>query len=253
MSEYNSTTTLPAVVEQFSIMTIDPTELREIIRENVGDQLSRLDLPTVRVPTAGGTSWTVPDVAGEATEKTLRGIAIYQTVARGYWAESFDNSGGGTPPSCYSNDGRTGVGRPGGECKKCPLNQWGSDPRGGNGKAFREMRLIFMLRENTVLPMVVVMPPTSIKQAREYFTGLAMRPLHYFGVMTEIGLSQERNKTGIKYSKATFKMVEEFKPEQVARLKAYREALLPTVAELREQGVEVSWDRWTPGEAETSS
>jgi hypothetical protein len=246
-SDGNGTTTLPALVEHFAIMSIDPKELREIVRENIGESLSRLDLPTVRVPTAGGLSWTVPDVEGEVSEKTLRGIVIYQTVARGYWAETFDASGGGTPPTCHSNDGRTGVGTPGGECAKCPLNQWGSDRRGGNGKACREMCLIFLLRENTVLPMVVVMPPTSLKPARDYFTKLTMRPLHYFGVMTEIGLAPERSHAGIKYSKATFKMVEVFTPEQVARLKAYREALIPTVAELQEQAAEVTAAGWTFG------
>jgi hypothetical protein len=179
MSKANGSTngsTLPAVIEQYSIMTVDQDYLTEVIRENLGGELSRLDLQTVRVPTAGGLTWAVSDVErGELTEKTLRGLVVYQTVARGYWAETFDSSGGGTPPTCVSNDGKKGLGNPGGSCATCPLNQWGSDARGGNGKACREMRLIYMLREDTVLPMVVVMPPTSIRPAREYFTKLPSR------------------------------------------------------------------------------
>jgi hypothetical protein len=215
MSETNGST-LPMIAEQYSLMTIDPADLTEVIRENLGGELSRLDLETVRVPTAGGVTWTISDLErGDISEKTLRGIVAYQTVARGDWTETFDSSGGGTPPTCYSNDGKKGLGNPGGDCAKCPLNQWGSDRRGSNGKAWREMRLISMLRENTALPMVVVMPPTSVRPAREYFTKLGMRPLPYFGVMTEVGLEQERSHAGIRYSRATFKIVERLTPERV--------------------------------------
>jgi hypothetical protein len=231
---------LPVVAEHYSVMTVDQLVLIDILRENVGDKTSRLDLETVRVPTAGGLTWTIPDVEGERSEKVLRGIVVHQTPVRGYWAEIFDTSGGGTPPTCYSDDGKTGLGNPGGKCATCPLNQWGSDRRGGNGKACREMRLLFMIRENTVLPMVVVMPPTSVRPAREYFTRLAMRPLPYWGVMTEIGLEQERSHAGIKYSKASFRMAERLSPDEVARIKAYREALIPTLSELRDQAAEVA-------------
>jgi hypothetical protein len=226
----SSSTTLPAVLESFSIMTIDPDELREIIRENIGEQLSRLDLPTVRMPTAGGTTWTIPDVEGDVTEKTLRGVVIYQTTARGYWAETFDSRGGGTPPSCYSNDGKRGVGTPGGDCAKCPLNQWGSDRRGGHGKARREMRLIFMLRENTVLPLVVVMPPTSIKVANQYFLKLRARRLPSWRVITEITVVQAISRTGIKYAKAAFRASGRLSPAQTARLKPSLEVLTPALS-----------------------
>jgi hypothetical protein len=121
MSETNGSN-LPVVAQNYNAMTMSKEELVEVIVENTGGILSRLDLPTVRVPTAGGTMWTIPDVeAGDRSDKVLRGIVVYQTVARGYWEESFDNSGGGTPPTCYSNDGKRGVGNPGGDCSICPL------------------------------------------------------------------------------------------------------------------------------------
>jgi hypothetical protein len=243
MSKTNGTTTLPALVEHFAIMSIDPQELREIVRENIGESLSRLDLPTVRVPTAGGLSWTVPDVEGEVSEKTLRGIVIYQTVARGYWEETFDASGGGTPPTCYSHDGKRGVGTPGGDCARCPLNQWGSDRRGGNGKACREMRLIFLLRENTVLPLVVVMPPTSVKAAHQFFLKLGARRLQSWGVITEITLAQAISRTGIKYSKAAFRAAGRLSPAQTARLKSSLEVLTPALSGVwaaAEEGAEAS-------------
>lgn len=224
---------LPAVVQHYSIMTMDKEELSEVLRENTAGQLSRLDLPTVKIPAGGGTSWTVPDVEeGDRTEKTLRGLVVYQTVARGYWEESFDVSGGGTPPTCYSNDGRRGVGNPGGDCATCKLNQWGTG-RNGEGKACREMRLIFMLQENDVLPFVVALPPTSVKPAHKFFVGLARKGIGYYTVVTEIGLEQDKSNGGIKYSKATFKMLEKLSTEQVAVVKSYREALIPTLSQIQ--------------------
>jgi hypothetical protein len=41
-------------------------------------------------------------------------------------------TGGNSPPDCGSFDGETGIGDPGGECKRCPLNQFGSDENGSN-------------------------------------------------------------------------------------------------------------------------
>lgn len=234
MSDNNGNTTLPAVVQQYSIMTMDHQDLAEVLRDNTAGQLSRLDLPTVKIPAGGGTSWTIPDVEeGDRNEKSLRGIVVYQTVVRGYWEQTFEATGGGTPPTCYSNDGRRGVGEPGGDCATCKLNQWGTDPRGGNGKACREMRLIFMIQEHDILPFVVALPPTSVRPAHQFFVGLARKGIGYYAVVTEVGLEQDKSAAGIRYSKATFKMVGKLTPEQVAVVKAYREALIPTLREIR--------------------
>jgi hypothetical protein len=121
MSESNGSN-LPVVAQNYSVMQMSKEELVEVIVENTGGTLSRLDLPTVRVPTAGGTTWTIPDVeSGDRSDKVLRGIVVYQTVARGYWEASFNSSGGGTPPTCYSNDGKRGLGNPGGDLPHVPL------------------------------------------------------------------------------------------------------------------------------------
>src|SRR5262245_14820000 len=147
---------LPAKIESYTVVQMTTEELSETIIENLsGTQLSRMDLDTVRIPSGGGTSWTVPGLDGEETVKVLRGVIVHQTVARGYWETSFEDQSG-APPTCYSNDGKVGIGTPGGDCASCKFNQWGTDRRGGKGKACRELRLLFILQVGSVLPFVAV-------------------------------------------------------------------------------------------------
>jgi hypothetical protein len=181
------------VAQDYAVMTINKEELAEVILENLGGEMSLSDLDSVRVPTAGGTTWVIPDVEnGDRSEKVLRGIVVFQTATRGYWEDSFEATGGGTPPTCYSKDGKTGIGNPGTSCGTCPLNQWESDRRGGKGKACREMRHMFMLQGDSLLPLKAVMPPTSVKAAHQYFVRLASRGIPYYAVMTEVTLEQTR-------------------------------------------------------------
>jgi hypothetical protein len=221
---------LPARIDSFAVMQFDRDQLREVITENIGTSgISHLDLDRVHVPTAGGTTWSVPNLDGEKSEKTLRGVIGYQTVARGYWEALFED-GGGEPPSCYSNDGRVGVGNPGGDCSTCKFNQWGSDRRGGKGKACRELRLLFLLQEDSFLPMVVALPPTSVKNAHHYLVRLASKGVPYYGVITEISLTKEKSDNGISYAKAEFKSVGRLDPEQTAKMRAYKEVISTTLA-----------------------
>ena len=224
---------LPAVQERYQIMTFEPAELKEIISENLGGAgMSHLDLPRVRIPTGGGTQWTIPDPEGEKSERVLKGIIVYQTVARGYWEASFDE-GGGQPPTCYSNDGKTGQGDPGGDCSTCKFNQWNSDRRGGKGKACRELRLLFMIQGDSLLPTVIALPPTSVKPAHHYFVSLTQKGIPYWGVETEIVLEKERSDNGISYAKASFKMAQKLSKEETATMRAYKEAIAPTLIKVQ--------------------
>jgi hypothetical protein len=142
-------------------MQLSSAELTETLIENLGGaQLNRGDLDTVRIPSGGATNWSIPGIDGEESEKVLRGVIVYQTVARGYWETSFEDASG-APPTCYSNDGKTGIGTPGGDCATCKFNQWGTDRRGGKGKACRELRLLFLIAKEGFLPRAVALPRTS--------------------------------------------------------------------------------------------
>src|SRR5690606_40186209 len=99
---------------------------------------------------------------------------------------------------------------PGGQqsCATCPLNQWGSDESGSGGKACKNMVRLYILREGDAFPLMLTLPPTSIKNWANYLAkrvlGKGFRPHQ---VVTKIGLKREQSRSGIAYSQATFKLV----------------------------------------------
>jgi hypothetical protein len=157
------------------------------------------------MPSGGGIAFEVPQLDGEIEPvKTLRGIIVAHRIGRAYWKDSLDDSGGGTPPDCASRDGKHGVGEPGGLCANCPLNQFGSDKR-ERGKACKEMKLIFLLKPDSLLPIVVVLPPTSLQPFKKYLMRLTMSATPYSKVETEISLEKDSNADGIDFAKAKFR------------------------------------------------
>jgi hypothetical protein len=63
------------------------------------------------------------------------------------------------------------MGKPGGDCHKCPLAQFGSavDQKGqpGKGQACKSMRMLLFLRQDDMIPMIVNLPPTSLQNAKK--------------------------------------------------------------------------------------
>ena len=71
------------------------------------------------------------------SETELRGTARFQSMAGAFGA-----LGGSNPPDCGSFDGITGTGTPGGICKNCPFNQFGSGE--GKSKACKNRRMLYL-------------------------------------------------------------------------------------------------------------
>lgn len=132
---------------------------------------------------------TFNDANGESFDE-IRGVVVYKHATRGFWppeSEESENSA----PFCASMDGITGrlnselsdqelndLGIPNGQdCATCPFNAWGSGrDRSGNptrGKACKEMRRLYILRENSKIPSRLTIPPTGIKNHDEHFSARA--------------------------------------------------------------------------------
>lgn len=226
----------PSSTLDYAIMTVEPAELGLVLRENVGaDGLSPFDLDRVKVPAGGGTTWTVPSLEGDEETKTIEGIVIFQRTVRSYWSSAF--SGSGTPPDCSSQDGITGVGNPGGPCEMCPLAQFGSAPN-GRGQACKTNRLLFLLRPQSVLPMLVAVPPSSLKDVRTYLLRLTGQGIPFYGVITGLELARDKNADGIAYSKVAPRLVRRLLPEETARLRQVHESLRPVLSAVRAQAEE---------------
>lgn len=215
--------------EEYAVTAMNPQELQAVIRENVGGGgITEFDLDRVHVPAGGATTWTIPSLEGEEESKEITGVIVYWREPRAYWAQSFDETGGGTPPDCYSPDGVHGYGSPGGLCAKCPFAQFGSAEK-GRGQACKQMRLLFVLRKGSMLPLVVVAPPTSIKPLKTYFLRLAAQGRPYWSVVTRLTLQRTKNQDGIPYAQIVPQLAGVLDEQATAWMKQYSEALRPVL------------------------
>lgn len=212
---------------EFPALAQDIRALQEAMSENLGGAaISPFDLDKVQIPSGGGLAWTVPTLEGETSSPDVTGIIVHVQNARAYWAQAFGESGGGTPPDCTSDDAVNGIGNPGGKCADCPYAQFGSDSR-HRGQACKLIQRLFLLRPGDMLPMVVNLPPGSLKNARKYLLRLVSNGIKVSGVVTKIALEKDKNQDGIVFSKATFAMVGRLDAEQAEKASSYGKALAP--------------------------
>jgi hypothetical protein len=207
----------------------DLEAIHTAISTNIGSGgLSEFDLPRIKIPAGGGLQWAVPTLEGEAMEPAIEGVIVLARDTRAYYSQPISETGGSQPPDCWSADGATGSGQPGGACLACPLARYGSAP-GGRGQACKQIKQLFVLRGNLLLPEVVTLPPTSLKPAKQYLMKLTSQGVPYYAVVTRIGLERTKNSQGIAYSRAVLSFVRRLSPEEVERARDYHEMLKPLV------------------------
>lgn len=196
-----------ALARRFPIMNPDEAaEAREILAQNLGPRgMGPQQLDRIKVPSGGATAWLTQGLDGEEHHKELSGIIIAWDEGRLYWKIAYDQRGKSKlPPDCHSNDGFWGVGDPGGECAHCVFNEFGSDPKGGRGKACKEIRRLLVLRDNHLLPEILTVPPTSLKNCREYLQRLGNVSVPYWGLITTFRLEKTSNPDGVDYARVVF-------------------------------------------------
>jgi hypothetical protein len=218
---------LAAVGEMdYPIMSAD-LNLSEIVQANLGDGgASRFDLDRVQIPAAGGTMWMIPTLEGPKAQATLEGIIIDSRQSRAYWEKSLEESGG-AEPDCKSDDGKMGVGMPGGSCADCTMAQWGSDPKGGSGQACKLKQSLLIVPKGSVLPILLDLPVSSIKEWRKFALRLINARRSFWSVTVTIGLKTMDKP--VKHSVAQFAVGEMLSEEDTAKTKAYAESLLAAV------------------------
>ena len=203
-----------AVTGNFNLVTIEG-EIAEAIAEEM-DGLGTVPFDRVKIPSGGGLAFELPGEDDEDTEiaKELVGVILYHHPVNAYWKNKFE--GGNEQPDCSSYDGKTGVDRETGECKNCadcPHNQFGSD---GNGKACKNVHRVYILREGNPVPLILSLPPTSLKYMRDYISKkILLKGMRCYHAVTKITLKKEKSAGGIDYSRAAFAFVEKLTPEQI--------------------------------------
>lgn len=218
---------------KYAVMEHDPDSLKALVEANLeGRELTAFDLNKAPMPAGGGTVWEIPTLEGSEAAKEIRGVLIYERDCRSYW---IDDEMNGQQPDCKSDDAIHGYGvisdtdemreR---ECKPCPLSQWGSAPNGSKGQACTLKKILYILQPDTLLPMVVFAPPSSLTPINKWLTNLFSYGKFFYGV--EIGLSLEKvSGDGVQYSRIVPRVVRELDKKEAAAIDQYRTLLIPSL------------------------
>lgn len=214
--------------EVASYMVLSNQGASDLLKENLGDgALTPQDLERIKIPSGGQLAWEVPGLEGPEYLKSFEAVILWQNTSRVYWKSGLEEGNGNTPPDCNSRDGVTGVGAPGGLCAACPLNQFDTG-KNGKGKACKEQKPLFIFRPTDAIPLVIPIPPSSLKEVKKYMIKLAAQQKGYWQVVTRFELVAASNAQGIKYAQAKLTFAGDLPADQVASFTALRQQMIPT-------------------------
>lgn len=225
-----------AIMNDFNLAIVaadsTPAELVETLQETLGGRLRPYDLQRIVWPSGKATSWEIPTVGGDTTPaKEIVAVPILTTVSRQFW-ERKSVGPDTTPPVCKSDDGERGEpterGRElgaTGDCRSCPLAQWGPN---NTPPACKERRELFLLMEGQYFPMVLSVPPSSVKVWKDFVKPLSLQGIAPWGTVVRLKLTTATNPNGDPYALLKLELVGKLPPEHRERLRQYREALTAT-------------------------
>lgn len=198
-----------------------------VIRENLKNQPLALDFfDVVKSPSGGSTVFSVPGLNGDEPETELTGIILDYTTPRAYWHTPEPVEG--TPPDCMSVNGI--ISADGKSCAHCPYNDFGSKDGESNAKACKESVLLFLLRPNTILPLLVHVPVTSKNRFLKYTTRLAGALTPINGVVTRITLERATSKGGKPFALFKFEVSSTLDMDTTVQAKAYAQQFMEIVS-----------------------
>lgn len=209
-----SNETALATISSYAILDAqDGISLSEIMEANMGGDgaLTQFDLDRIGMPTGGVGRFSIPTLDEPDLVTEFEGVIVAQRKNRAYWSDPEPKQG--QQPDCFSDDGVTGYGNPGGDCASCPLAQFGSDPK-GSGQACKLTNPLFILRKDDLLPAMLNVPPSSLKGLQKYRIDLTKRRKRITDVVTKMSLEKASSNTGIAYHTVKFSVVEDIPAEQ---------------------------------------
>ena len=197
-----------------------------VIRENLKNQPLALDFfDVVKSPSGGSTVFSVPGLNGDEPETELTGIILDYTTPRAYWHTPEPVEG--TPPDCMSVNSI--ISADGKSCAHCPYNDFGSKDGESNAKSCKESVLLFLLRPNTILPLLVRVPVTSKNRFLKYTTRLAGALTPINGVVTRITLERATSKGGKPFALFKFEASSTLDVDTTMQAKAYAQQFMEIV------------------------
>ena len=237
---YNNQNNTLVEQERFMLPTAMPEA--EFTQEELAEDMEGLQIsfPRVKIPAGGALQFEIPSDDPENPDyaKNLVGGILFHHPNNAYWPEGSEYDDNATP-LCSSVDGKLGIGEPGGSCAVCALNQFGSAAE-GNGKACKNMRVLYLLRSGEFMPLQVTLPPTSLKPFREFMNqSFMLRRRAAYGSVVQIGLKKMSNGKD-DYSIATFRRLHDFSGEDLAQIRAYADGFKEQVRMMLQQRATVN-------------
>lgn len=222
-----------ALVQPANTQTVD---FRLCTEDGTGEKLARYyaelgreddEVPVYKATVGlGGSTYFEVHTGIEELDTTtdrIYGIIIYAHDLN----VCFEKDSTGEPPVCVSMDGVTGHDRLTGEtcdCEDCPRNCANK----GERKECRNKKRLYILTEGTPVPLVIDLPPTSLKAWKTYTKSLNhlgfLRPHE---VLTEFTLESAVNANKIKYSRVKIKASGRLKPEMAEQIEWIRKLFKP--------------------------
>ncbi len=147
------------------------------------------------------------------------------TTPRAYW--DTPDPVEGTPPVCFSSDSL--VSHDGKACGTCPFNDFGSKDGETNAKACKESVVLFLLRPDNIMPILVRIPVSSKMIFQRYMTRLIGKMIPVSGVVTKITLEKTTNKTGQPYALYNFEAVETLSTEEAENARNFGKKFMELV------------------------
>ena len=219
-------TELVLVPENSNYLALTSNAL-DIIKENLKHQPMTLDLfDIVKSPSGGATVFSVPGLAGDDAMKELTGIILDYTTPRAYWTSADPVEG--TPPDCLSADSI--LSHDGKVCALCQFNDFGSKDGETGAKACKESVLLFLLRPNNILPLLIRIPVTSKPRFLKYMARLVGTMTPISSVVTRITLEKATSKTGKPYALFNFEAVDRLSKEETAMARAFGQQFMEIVS-----------------------
>lgn len=204
-----------APIEGFKIATrfegMDP-DLLEELQDQMDDLADEggIDCRKIKIPSGGGLAYEVQGEDDDDVEymKEVTGVVIFTHRMNGYWENAYGSGDDDNKaPSCSSMDGKVGIDTETGEvrnCENCPYNTYGSDTRGGKGKACKNMRRVYLMMDGDPNFYLLTVPPTSIKDVNKQLARImGSKGIPYTSLLVSFKLQKTKNAGGIDYSKVT--------------------------------------------------
>ncbi len=199
--------------------------------------IGNIEFPIIKIVHGTNQIFTI---SGEPV-KTFEAIILYLHRANAWWKNTFVESGGGDPPDCFSRDGDfPAPGCPNKQpCFNCVNNKYGTN---GDGKACKNIKVLYLLLPDNVLPYKLIASATSLKSIDGFLSILTgkKKTLQLMNII--FSLIQEKSKTGIPYSVLVLTPKEEITDRETAKnirlmLDSFQkqmniESIIPTLTEV---------------------